>query len=151
MRGAAVVEWWRMQASESDRSAGRAGEAIAKILIVEDDHLVAITNEDVLLEAGFEVTGIAASADEAIRMATATIPDLVVMDVTLAGARDGVDAALELFRDRGIRCVFATAHHDAQTRARAAPANPLAWLGKPFLPDALVRTVRRAHDDLGQS
>ena len=102
------------------------------LLIVEDDHLVAMEMESVLLGAGFAVTGIAATAEDALRQARSGRPDLALMDIRLAGARDGADAALDLFRQMGIRCVFATAHHDKSTRLRAQPAQPLGWLSKPY-------------------
>jgi len=120
-----------------------------RILIVEDDYLVAMEAEAALTDAGFAVAGIAASAEEAIALAASHAPQLVVMDVRLAGHRDGVDAALELSRAHGIRCVFATAHADPQLRARAQPADPLGWLQKPYMMGSLVAMVRRALKDLG--
>ena len=60
------------------------------------------------------------------------------------GERDGVDTAIELYRDLGIRSIFATAHADPVTKSRANAASPLAWLQKPFMPRALISTVRTA-------
>lgn len=124
--------------------ASSATKRAARVLIVEDDHLVALEIEATLLEAGFEVVGIAATAEEALGLGKSSRPDLAVMDIRLAGKRDGVDAALDLFREEGIRCVFATAHQDAETRRRAEPARPLGWLSKPYRPDVLVKAVRAA-------
>lgn len=119
-------------------------EHAPRILVVEDDFLVATEMEVALQIAGFVVTGVAATADEAIALARSTTPDLAVVDIRLYGARDGVDAALVLFRDHAIRCIFATAHADAAVRARAAPAAPLGWLQKPYTMPLLIDTVRRA-------
>ena len=119
-----------------------------KVLIVEDELLVSFEIETALVEAGFEVTGVAISADEAIELARAQTPDLVVMDIRLVGPRDGVDAALELFRDKGIRCLFATAHSDAGMRRRAEAARPLGWLAKPYQPQMLVSAVEKAFAEL---
>ena len=127
-----------------DKSASLAKQLPAKLLIVEDDHLVAMEMESVLLEAGFEVTGIAATAEDALRKAQSVRPDLVLMDIRLAGVRDGVEAAIDLYSQMGIRCVFATAHHDNRTQARAQPAQPLGWLAKPFQPATLLQAVRTA-------
>ena len=124
--------------------ASSAVQSPARVLIVEDDHLVALEIEATLLEAGFEVVGIAATADEAVGLGKSMRPDVTIMDIRLAGKRDGVDAALDLFREEGIRCVFATAHQDAETRRRAEPARPLGWLSKPYRPDVLVKAVRAA-------
>lgn len=121
-----------------------------RVLIVEDDYLAASDAEAVLSEAGVDVIGIASSADEAVRMAKAERPDLALMDIRLTGARDGVDAAIELFRDYGVRSVFATAHHDAFIRARAQPASPLGWLAKPYTTNALISAVKLAAAEIGK-
>lgn len=117
-------------------------------MIVEDDYLIASEIEHALLEAGFEIAGVAASAAEAVEMAAARRPTLAVMDVRLTGPRDGIDIALELFGTHGIRCIFATAHLNPQARERARPAQPLAWVPKPYAMHALVAAVRRAVQDL---
>lgn len=116
----------------------------ARILVVEDDFLVASEIEVALTVAGFAVTGVAASAEEAIALAQEAKPDLAIIDIRLIGPRDGVDVALTLFRDYAIPCVFATAHADEAVRARAAAASPLGWLQKPYTMPLLIETVRRA-------
>lgn len=88
------------------------------------------------------VTGIAATADEAISRAGSEDPDLAIMDIRLAGRRDGVEAALELYRSLGIRSIFASAHADSDTRKRAAPALPIGWVQKPYPADLLLRLIR---------
>jgi DNA-binding NarL/FixJ family response regulator len=114
------------------------------ILLVEDDFLVGMEMETGLEEAGYEVAGIAATAEEAVALAAERRPALVVMDIRLAGARDGVDAALEIFRTLGIRSLFASAHGDPQVRARAEPARPLGWVAKPYRVETLVKAVEEA-------
>lgn len=104
--------------------------------------------ETALGEAGFDLAGIAATAEEAIAIAITTRPTLVVMDIRLAGRRDGIDAALELFRDHGLRCIFATAHRDPDALRRAAPARPLGWLQKPYSMDSLIELVRGGLNEL---
>ena len=135
-------------ACESDLGVTKRSEAADRILIAEDDFLVASEMEAALAQAGFEVIGIASSADQALDLAAAERPALVVMDVRLNGTRDGIDTALELFATHGIRCVFATAHQTAETRMRAQPANPLRWLAKPYTMLSLVDAVRRALQEL---
>jgi DNA-binding NarL/FixJ family response regulator len=124
---------------------------VAKVLIVEDDHLVAIEAEATLCEAGFEVTGIAATADEAIALAKSTVPDVVLMDIRLAGQRDGIEAAQQLVTETGLRSIFASAHNDSATRARGAVARPVGWLSKPYQPHALVDAVNEAIKQLKSS
>ncbi len=118
------------------------------ILIVEDDFLIAAQMEGTLQQAGFQVAGVAVSADEALEYAAAERPLLCVMDIRLSGERDGVDAAIDLFHAHGIRCIFATAHSDLDVRRRAAAAAPLGWLQKPYTMSSLVTMVRQAVRDL---
>jgi DNA-binding NarL/FixJ family response regulator len=131
-----------MRAPDDDFSAGGGGPA--RILIVEDDYLVAVELENQLQEAGFQVVGIAATAEQAIQKAVVEQPALVIMDVRLAGPRDGVDAAIELSQKLGIRSIFATAHSDPHTRQRAEPAKAAGWLQKPYTFKAVIELIRTA-------
>jgi DNA-binding NarL/FixJ family response regulator len=129
-----------------DEGSGRdktPGE-IARILIVEDDFIVATECEIALREAGFEIADVVGSAEEAIQAVKVRPPKLIIMDIRLAGVRDGIDAALEIFREHGIRCIFASAHQDEHARRRAEPASPLAWLPKPYSMQSLIDGVQRA-------
>jgi CheY-like chemotaxis protein len=116
----------------------RAGRGI---LIVEDNHFVAHQAESVLTDAGYEVVDIVATADDAVRVALERRPQLVLMDIYLPGKRDGVDAALEIFKRCGVRSIFASAPADPAAEALAATARPLAWLPKPFSAKKLLATV----------
>ena len=116
----------------------------ARILVVEDDYFVALELEYLLLAAEFIVVGVAATAEEALDIAAVESPDLAIMDIRLAGVRDGVEAAGELFAKLGIRSIFATAHVDRRTRQRAEPVQPLGWLQKPYSAESLLTTVRAA-------
>jgi DNA-binding NarL/FixJ family response regulator len=129
-----------MQQAETAEQA-RAGKGI---LIVEDDFLIATQAEIALVDAGFDVVGVAAAADEALALARERRPAIAVMDIRVAGPRDGIDAAGDLFRELGVRSVFATAHDDQQTRARAEPFAPLGWLTKPYTMASLINVIRAA-------
>jgi two-component system, response regulator PdtaR len=131
-------------AREDSTGSDKQVEPPARILIVEDDFLVANEIEIALSDAGFDIAGVAASADEAAELAESQKPALVVMDVRLGGERDGIHAAVEIFRKFGIRCIFATAYYDQYLLARARPAMPLGWLQKPYSMVSLVNAVRRA-------
>lgn len=126
-------------------------EPPARILVVEDDFLVANEIEIALSDAGFDIAGVAASAGEAVDLAESQRPTLAVMDVRLAGERDGVHAALEIFHKLGIRCIFATAYYDQYLLDRARPAMPLGWLQKPYSMLSLVNAVRRAVKELDRN
>jgi DNA-binding NarL/FixJ family response regulator len=130
--------WAKDDAAAADAQAG------ARILIVEDDFLVSTTLEAALTDAGFVVVGVAASAAEAVRLAQTERPHLAVVDIRLTGEGDGVVAAETMFRELGVRSIFATAHDDADTRKRARQASPLGWVGKPYTPARVIALVRRA-------
>jgi DNA-binding NarL/FixJ family response regulator len=116
----------------------------ARILIVEDDFLIALQTEVALRDSGFHVVGTATSAEEAIALAKEKRPLLVLMDIRLTGEQDGIDAARELFQKLDIRCILATAHDDPFTRERAEPYAPLGWLTKPYSMTSLVTLVTKA-------
>jgi DNA-binding response OmpR family regulator len=134
---------WLRRLAQDDRMAETEAGKPARILVVEDDYLASIQAEAALTEAGFEVVGVANTADAALRLASLERPELVIMDVRLAGERDGVDVALDLFRIYGIRSIFATAHYDERVRERARPAEPLGWLPKPYPMEALAALAKR--------
>ena len=69
------------------------------------------------------------------------------MDIRLAGGSDGIDAAIQIYRAHGVRCLFASAHSDAHARERAELAQPLGWLQKPYTIAEVIDSVRRALSD----
>lgn len=121
-----------------------APERTIRILVVEDDYLVGLEIEERLRQAGYRVVGVAGTVDEALALGGTQTPDLAVMDIRLSGPGDGVQAAIALFEQFGIRSIFATAHADQRMRERAKPANPLGWLQKPYSADALIAAIRAA-------
>lgn len=115
-----------------------------RVLIVEDEYFIMDQIERTLLDAGYDVVAAVATAEEAIEIAETERPDVAVMDIRLAGERDGIDAAAELLERWGIQSIFATAHDDPATRHRAEAANPAGWLTKPLSPRRLIDSVYRA-------
>lgn len=132
IRGAAISSTGPV-VHTADDSRGGTSASRGRVLIVEDEFFVAMDAEYNLTAAGFTVIGIAATADAAVNLAETHTPDVVLMDIRLVGARDGIEAAAEI-RDRfGVPSVFATAHSDPATRKRAeVAAAPLGWLSKPY-------------------
>jgi diguanylate cyclase (GGDEF)-like protein/PAS domain S-box-containing protein len=103
-----------------------------KILIVEDEALIALSIERLLLGLGHDVCGVAASGEEALIQAEAMKPDLVLMDIHLAGVLDGIQTAALLRERLGIPVVYLTAHADEATLERAKQTEPYGFLLKPF-------------------
>ena len=115
-----------------------------RILIVEDEYLIALTAEMSLRDAGFEVVGPANSFESAVALAERTRPDLVVMDIVLSSDRDGVDAALTIRERFGIGSLFTSANQDPENMNRAKAADPAGWLSKPYAPERLVQAIRES-------
>lgn len=124
-----------------------APAAPERVLIVEDNWLVAVEMEATLEDAGYTVVGIAVSAEEAVQACKAERPDLVLMDIRLLGPRDGIDAAVEIRERFGIGSIFVSAHDDAEVRARAEAARPLGWIVKPVTGRELIRSLAALRDD----
>jgi DNA-binding NarL/FixJ family response regulator len=117
---------------------------VLRVLVVEDEALIAMELESILEQQGHEVVDAVATEADAIAAARLTRPDLVLMDVRLARGGDGVATAIRLRQELGIRSIFITAQSDQVTRARAAAAEPAGFLGKPLSPDLLARLIREA-------
>lgn len=128
----------------ADDGAHRIASGRERVLIVEDEPWIAMDLERLILDAGYQVAGLAHDADEALHIAEETRPALVLMDIRLAGARDGIDAAHDVYSRFGIRSIFVSGHFDGATRRRAEAVKPHAMLDKPIEPDRLIAAVRKA-------
>ena len=118
-----------------------AGE---KILVVEDEAVVARDLEQTLIRLGFEVVAVAQFAAEAVGKVAETHPDLVLMDISLQGEKDGVQAAEVIGQRFATPVVFLTAHTDQATVARAQATKPAGFIVKPFNRDKLHETIAHA-------
>jgi two-component system, response regulator PdtaR len=134
--------------SSSPGSGGGGKPVRRRILVVEDDWLIAAQIESCLDAAGFDVTGAAVGPQDALRLVRATPPQLVLMDIRLLDDADGVELAKKLWQDFGLRCLFVSGNIDADTELRAAAAQPLGWLSKPFTEAELLQAVADAFDGL---
>jgi PAS domain S-box-containing protein len=104
----------------------------ARIMIVEDESIVALDVRHRLERLGYAVPAIASSGEEAIAKATETRPDLVLMDIRLRGDMDGVEAAAQIRARFEIPIVYLTAFADEETLRRAKVTEPYGYVLKPF-------------------
>jgi len=118
--------------------------AAKRIMIVEDEGLIANAIAGHLRQFGHEVAGIASSGEEAMTILKQAQPDLILMDIRLKGATDGVDTAVRVRSEYGIPVVFLTSHADSSTMARARFAEPFGYLAKPFRPVNLASAIEIA-------
>ncbi len=117
---------------------------MSKILIVEDESVVAWDIQETLEELGYKVVANVTSGAEAIQIPAALKPDLVLMDIRLEDEMDGITAA-EQIRDRfNIPIIYLTAHADEHTWQRAIRTNPYGYLVKPFQEQQLQTTIEIA-------
>ncbi|MBP2296054.1 response regulator [Azospirillum rugosum] len=112
----------------------------ARILIVEDDRVVARDIREQLARMGHVVVGTSASGEDAIQLANRHQPDLVLMDIRLEGEMDGIEAARRIRDAHQIPVVFLTAYANDETVQRASMTEPFGYLLKPF-EEPQMRTV----------
>jgi PAS domain S-box-containing protein len=115
-----------------------------RILLVEDEGIVALDIQSRLRRLGYSVTGIAPAGEAAIQAATREPPDLALVDIRLKGSMDGIEVARH-FRDKlHVPVVFLTAYTDAATVERAKQTEPFGYLVKPFDEKELHTTIEVA-------
>ena len=115
-----------------------------RVLIVEDEGIVATDIQERLSALGYRSVGWADDAARAIEMAEAQRPDIVLMDIRLPGPRDGIHAAGEIRRRFQIPVVFLTAYSEEATLERAKQAQPFGYILKPFNDRELKSTIEIA-------
>lgn len=106
--------------------------AKARILVVEDEFLVAHDISNMLIELGYEVAAIVSSAEDALAVIRNRAPDLILLDIRLKGPIDGIQAANIIKEEWAIPFIYLTAHADDLTLSRAKSSDPLGYLLKPF-------------------
>ncbi len=104
----------------------------AKILIVDDELIIASDIQNLTERLGFQVTGIAEDATEAWKLVEQELPDLILMDIRLRGKTDGITLSEEILKKYDIPIVFITAFADKETLERAKKIEPYSYLTKPF-------------------
>ncbi|MFW6160489.1 MAG: response regulator [Acidobacteriota bacterium] len=113
-----------------------------KVLIVEDEGIVAMDIENVLRELDCEITGIAYTGEEAVAMARASPPDLILMDIGLKGEIDGITAARIIQESCQSAVIYLTGFADDKTLDRAQETNPLGYLTKPLDDFSLKKVIK---------
>ena len=115
-----------------------------KILIVEDESIVALEIKEILLELGHDVVHVAASGGDAVKYADELHPDLILMDLTLKGSMNGLEALNAINRSSGIPTIIVTAHSDDKTLSEVKKHKARGVLLKPFSKHALIQAIEMA-------
>jgi DNA-binding NarL/FixJ family response regulator len=126
-------------ASDSPERETGAGVNL-RVLIVEDEALVAMNIESALAEAGFDVLGTVDTEGDAVAAAERMRPDVILIDITLRDG-DGISAAKAIQEKLKTRIIFISGNSDPRTLAAADKINPAAFIRKPFVTDRLARLV----------
>jgi CheY-like chemotaxis protein len=116
----------------------------AKILVVEDQNIVALNIRNKLKNLGYAVPATASTGEDAIRKAELTGSDLVLMDIMLKGDMDGIDAAKEIKARFGTPILYLTAYTDDETLERAKKTEPAGYISKPFKEEDLHSNIEMA-------
>lgn len=115
-----------------------------RVLICEDEALIAMHLEMLVESLGHAVCAIAIDVDEAVAAAAADRPDVVLVDMRLARGTSGIEVARELRRRWDIPAIVISANLDPDTRAALLPIEPLAMISKPILQGDLIRALTKA-------
>ena len=116
----------------------------ARILIVEDEVIVADDLADLLGNLGYACCGFAASGEDAVRKAARLEPDLILMDIHLNGGMDGIEAAARIRGTREVPIIYLTAFTDRELVQRAAKTEANGYLVKPFQSGELRANIELA-------
>jgi DNA-binding LytR/AlgR family response regulator len=114
----------------------------AKILMVEDDMIIAADISMQLTKLGYEVIGISTRGEDALRTLESNRPDIILMDIVLSGKMNGIEIALIVLDKFRIPVIFLTSNADDATFQQAIKAKPYAFISKPFQKAELERTLK---------
>ncbi|MFD2146110.1 sigma 54-interacting transcriptional regulator [Mucilaginibacter antarcticus] len=114
-----------------------------KILIVEDESMIALDLKLILTKAGYQVCGMASSVPEALELVSAHKPELVLLDIYLKGSKTGIDLA-HILTERNIAFVYLSANFDSGILDKAKATQPYGFLVKPFRQNELLITLEVA-------
>lgn len=115
-----------------------------KILLVEDEYIIATLLQRNLELVGYQVCELAATGQQAIEIAAREHPDFCLMDIRLAGPLDGIETGKIITQNHQIPIIYMTGYSDSEMVQRAQALKPLAYLVKPITPDDVKPVIDKA-------
>lgn len=112
-----------------------------KILIAEDEMIIAADIASQLGKMGYELAGISTRGEDVLKLLESMRPDIILMDIALRGKMDGVETAVQILQHHRIPVIFVTSNADDATFQRAKTAKPYAFIAKPFQQKDLQRAI----------
>ena len=117
---------------------------MTKILIVEDERIIALDLQARLERLGYDVLGVVSSGEDVLKHMAMCRPDVALMDITLKGEMDGIEIGQQLRDQFHVPVIYLTAHDDDATVKRAKITHPFGYLVKPYQEKTLHRTIQMA-------
>jgi len=118
-----------------------------KILIIEDELIIAKSLARQLKQLGYEVIGIASNGEKALEIVEASSPDLIFMDVVIAGDMDGIETAKRIQRNRNLPIIYVTAYGDEYTLRRIQESGNSEYILKPYQKQEIEEAIIMALSD----
>lgn len=115
-----------------------------KVLIVEDEMIIADMHRDIVEAGGHKVVGIAATSEEALQFFRLSMPDVILMDIYLDDVTDGIETMEAIRKTSQVPVIYITGNSDDATRQRAEKTNFAAYLKKPAEPAVLTEAINNA-------
>ncbi len=112
-----------------------------RVMIVEDEAVVALHLRRELSNLGYTVAGVASSGDQALKLVEEVFPDVILMDIHIQGELDGIDTAARIPRYLHIPVIYLTAYSEDSTLKRAGDTRPYGYLIKPFVNREIHATI----------
>lgn len=124
-------------------------ESKLKVLIAEDDLVIAQDIRNTLEENGYSVVSMAATGKDAVKMTESEKPDLILMDINLRGKMNGIDAAEIIQKSNNVPIIFVTGLTDDESFLHAYLTKPAAYLTKPFKRVDLLKKIDKTFKAIG--
>jgi CheY-like chemotaxis protein len=115
-----------------------------RVMVVEDEAVVALHLRQELTKLGYTVAGVATNSEQALKMVDEVFPDVILMDIHIQGELDGIETANRIPRYLHIPVIYLTAYSEDTTLKRAGDTHPYGYLIKPFLDRELHATIKMA-------
>lgn len=130
--------------ADTSRDKPPAGARPPRILVVEDECITALALKLSLLKLGYKVPEIVDNGEAAVSKADELKPDLIFMDITLAGPMNGIEAVREIHKKQAVPIIYTTAHTDQETYRKAGETVFFGYLIKPYDLNTLDSTIMMA-------
>jgi DNA-binding response OmpR family regulator len=120
---------------------------VESILIVEDDGLIALYLTELMEKTGYLIVGTVSTGEMVLRLLEDYLkPDLILMDIGLAGSLDGIETAWQVRQRFSVPVIFVSAYTSENTLERIREIAPEGYIGKPFLDNEILALIRKVLD-----